>query len=221
MSNNIIIPETIYPELAREIADWLTEKFGPNPVYDSSLQPTIDQYGLPWFRAAAILIDDDGNILLGHEGRVNVKKIKNADFKEWVIEKGRCDSEGWTDGDGGWNIPAGRITVSESFEHGALRELWEESGHTAKTLGILHVRWDKNYVMPTYLMKDTSGPDHYHTKEILDICKFSPEGIRALNDAGVLRSPKSVMDSLAAYEAYLRSERKLNQINSWRDESAK
>lgn len=216
----IIIPRTAYPELAEEIASWLLAKFGPNPEYDSSLQPTIGQFGLPWFRAGALIIDDDGKIILGHEGRVNIDKIEDANFKAWLIETGRCDSEGWADGDGGWNIPAGRLAVGESFEEGVKREVFEECGHTVEVLGIIHVRWGKKYVMPTYLTRDLSGPAQYCTEEILSIRSFSPEGIRALNDAGVLRSPESVMDSLSAYEAYLRGERELNQINSWHDKNA-
>lgn len=224
MSNQIIIPKTIYPKLTEEIASWLQAKFGPNPEYDPSEQLTIDQYGLPWFRAGALVVDTNGKIILGHEGRVNIDKIEDVNFRDWLIETGRCDSEGWTDGDGGWNIPAGRLAVGESFEEGVKREVLEECGHTVEILGIIHVRWGKKYVMPTYLVRDLSGPAQYHTensREILGICSFSPEGIHALNDAGVLRSPKSVMDSLVAYIAYLHGERELNQINSWRNESTK
>ena len=54
-------------------------------------------------------------------------------------------------------------------------------------------------------------------QEVIGICNFSIEGVRALNDAGVLRSPESVMDTLDAYEAYLRGEKQLNEINSWDD----
>ena len=69
--------------------------------------------------------------------------------------------------------------------------------------------------MPTYLVEVLSGHEQYSTPETLGIHKFLPEGIRILNEIEVLRSPESVMDSLNAYEAYLRGEKQLNEINSW------
>lgn len=214
--SKIIVPETCFPELKNEAIKWLADVFGLNPEYDPAMQPTIDQYGLPWFRAAALVMDDKtGKMLLVHESRVNIKKVKDENFKKWLVETGRCDSEGWTDGDGGWNIPAGRIAQNESFEEGLAREIKEETGHSAKLLGLLYVRWEKKYMMPTYLMKSISSPESHKTAEISETCKFSIDGIRALNDAGVLRSPESVMDSINVYNEFRSRKRDINQINPW------
>lgn len=218
MSNKIVVPVTENAELRQKITEWVHLKFGSDPTYDLAQQPLIEQFGLPWFRAAALVVDANGKILLGHEGRINIDKVKDPDFKAWLIETNRCDSEGWANGDGGWNIPAGRLACGETFEQGVLREIREETGHEVELLGIIHIRWGKKYVMPTYLARDVSGPSQYRTEdsnEILGIGSFSVEGIRALNDAGILRSPESVMGSLNAYEAYSRGEKRLNEINGW------
>lgn len=220
--SQIIIPETQCTGLTQEIARWLHAKFGPNPEYDSAKERDIGQWGLPWFRAGALVIDEDNKILMIHEGRVHIKKVRDENYKQWLIETHRCDAGGWADGDGGWNIPAGRLALGESFEEGVVREVKEESGHDVKVLGIIHVRWGKDYVMPTFLAQNLSWPLQCRVKdpkEVIGICNFSVEGVRALDDAGVLRSPESVMDTIDAYEAYLQGEITLNHINPWPGDS--
>lgn len=216
--SKIVIPSTNCTNLEAEIARWLHAKFGPDPEYDSAMETSIQQWGLPWFRAGALVVDEDGKILMIHEGRINIKKVRDENYKQWLIETNRCDAGGWADGDGGWNIPAGRLALGESFEEGVTRETKEESGHKIKVLGIIHVRWSKNYVMPTFLAQNLSWPLHCRAKdpkEVIGVCNFSIEGIRALNDAGILRSPESVMGTVDAYEDYLQGKRALNYINPW------
>lgn len=215
MSKKIVVPVSANSELVEKITEWVHAKFGPDPEYDPALQSVIDEFGLPWFRAAALIVDREGKILMMHEGKAQVKKLKSEALKDYYISIRECGKSDWVDEDGGWNIPAGRIMANESFEQGLLREIKEESGHEGKILGLLYVRWGKDYVMPTYLMEDQSGPEQYSTPETLGIHKFTPEGVRVLHEIEVLRSPESVMDSLSAYEAYLQGEKPLNEINSW------
>lgn len=201
-----------------EVTKWVHAKFGPNPEYDPSIEANIRQWGLPWFRAGALVVGADNKILMIHEGRVNIKKVQDKDYQEWLITTKRCDSEGWADGDGGWNIPAGRLAFGESFEEAVMREVKEESGHEIKVLGAIHVRWAKDYVMPTFLAQDIAGPNQFRTtdsRETIGINGFSVEGVRALHDAGVLRSPESVMGTVDAYEAYLKGKMALDTINPW------
>ncbi len=218
--SKIVIPETKCADLTKEIARWLSAKFGPDPEYDSKKESDIIQWGLPWFRAGALVVDEDYKVLMIHEGRIHIKKVRDENYRQWLLETNRCDAGGWANGDGGWNIPAGRLALGESFEAGVVREVKEETGHEVKVLGIIHVRWGKDYVMPTFLAQNLSWPLQCRVKdpqEVIGICNFSIEGVRALNDASVLRSPESVMDTLDAYEAYLRGEKQLNEINSWDD----
>lgn len=217
MSEKIVVPVSENSELREKIMAWVYAKFGSDPEYDPALQPVIDEFGLPWFRAGALVVDQEGKILMMHEGKAQIKKLKSEALQDYYLNIKHRKKGDWVDEDGGWNIPAGRIMAGEAFEQGILREVEEESAHKVKILGILHIRWGEDYVMPTYLVEDQSGPEHYHTPETLDIHKFSPEGVRVLHEIGVLRSPESVMDSLHAYEAYMRGEKQLNEINSWDD----
>lgn len=217
MSGKIVVPVSENRELMEKITEWVHAKFGPNPEYDSTLQPVIDEFGLPWFRVAALVVDREGKILMMHEGKAQVKKLKSAALRDYYLNVKNHKKGDWVDEDGGWNIPAGRIMVGETFEQGVLREVEEESAHKVKIVGLLYVRWGKDYVMPTYLAEDQSGPEQYSTPETLGIHKFSPEDIQVLYDIEALRSPESVMDSLQAYAAYMRDEKRLNEINSWDD----
>lgn len=217
MSEKILVPGTENSELREKITEWLHVKFGNDPEYDPALQPVIDEFGLPWFRAAALVVDREGKILMMHEGKAQVKKLKSEALKDYYLTVRERKKNDWVDEDGGWNIPAGRIMAGETFEQGVLREVEEESAHKVKIVGLLYVRWGKDYVMPTYLAEDQSGPEQYSTPETLGIHKFSPEGVRVLHEIEVLRSPESVMDSLQAYAAYMRDEKRLNEINLWDD----
>ncbi len=209
--SKITIPGTCFHQLERDVEEWVRAQFGPNPEYNPDLQPTIDRWGLPWFRSAAVVVNSEGKILLMHEGRVQVKKIKDPVLKSYYRDTKGCSDSTWVDGDGGWNLPSGRLRSGEgeSFEDAALREVKEESGHQIVVKKVLCVRKSDNlanlYIMPVYLAEDVSGPEHYTTAETMGIGWFSVEGIRALHDAGVLRSPDSVMSAIDAYEKHLKS----------------
>ena len=142
-----------------------------------------------------------------HEARVQVKKIKDATLQNYYLNVEHRGKSEWVDGDGGWNLPAGRLKPGESFEDGAWREVKEESDHQIKIQKVLSVRKSDDpsnlYVMPVYLAEDVSGPEQYSTAETSEIGWFSIEQIYALHRIGVLRSPGSVMSAINAYEKYL------------------
>lgn len=213
--SKIVTPLSSTPKLKTAIDQWVQAKYGFDPKYNPELQSIINEFGLPWFRVAALVVDADGKILMMHEAKVQVKKIKSRTLQNHYLTEEHRDKKDWVNEDGGWNIPAGRVMTGESFEDALVREVKEESDHTIKILGLLYIRWGKDYAMPTYLVQDLAGPEEYQTEETLGIGKFSVEGIRALRTAGILRSPESVVDSLSVYESYLNGERQLNQINPY------
>ena len=204
MSIEMPIPLSNYPKVEKQVCDWVHKHFGSRPRWDVSKQSEIKQWGLPWFRAGAIVTNINGEILLIHESRVKVKKIKDPVLKRYYLEVEGKKSGDWVDGDGGWNLPAGRLTPGESFEDGVMREVREESGHSIELRSIIDVRESDDpenlYIMPVYLAKSLGGPTDFNTSEVSEIGWFTPAGIRALNQAHILRSPGFVMNALEAYE---------------------
>ncbi len=206
MSKEMLIPKTVNPEIEKTVTKWVRDTFGPNASYDESLQPTIDQWGLPWFRAGAVVRNEEGKILMMHEGRVQVKKIRDEALKNQFIAEGYKSNE-WVDGDGGWNLPSGRLKPGESFENGAIREVKEESNWDIAIKAHIHTRHSEKvgnaYILPVYFAEAISGPEQYRTKETSEIGWFSTEEICKMEESGMLRSPEFVMDSIKAYETYL------------------
>lgn len=199
--SKIVIPGTCYPELGTTIADWVRANLGSDPSYDGSLQSKIDQWGLPWFRAGAIVRDASGKILMMHEGRVQVKKLKDEAVRNFHLNRGLAKNE-WICGDGGWNLPSGRLRVGETFEDAAFREVKEESCWDISLSTVAHVRHsekpDNQYILPVYLADAINGPEQYRTEETMEIGWFSAEEILAMHAAGMLRSPDFVLDTLKA-----------------------
>lgn len=207
MSREIIIPKINDPEVANQVIAWVREKFGDHPKYDDSLQSEIDQWNLPWFRAAAVVVDySSEKILMMHEARVQVKKIKDPAQKQYYLDVERLNPNSWVDGDGGWNLPSGRLKPGESFEEGAIREVSEESGHRIHLRQVIDVRKGNDlsnlYIMPIWVARAISGPAQHRTKETMEIGWFSVEEIRTMNDTGMLRSPGFVTNALDAYVRY-------------------
>lgn len=203
----IAIPETNIPELNAEIAQWARANNIPTVVTDVKLRKSIADWGLPWFRAGLLVVNGEGKILVIHEGRVQVKKIKDEVLKQKYLSEGRKPSD-WVDGDGGWNFPAGRLNPGEMFEDGAEREAEEESGWTVTVRQHLCKRTsekpDNQYFMPVFIADAGYGPAEFHTvetRETLEIAWLTPAEIRQLHADDQLRSPEFVMDSLYAYEA--------------------
>ncbi len=202
----IAIPETHSPSLTANIQRWAKENSVPEVFTGPTTQKGIRSWGLPWFRAGALVVNSEGKILMIHEGRVQVKKIKDEALKNQLLSEG-LKPNAWVDGDGGWNIPAGRLNPGETFEYAAWREILEESGwnvYINKHLCTRHSEKPGNqYIMPVFLTIPVFGPAEFHTdetRETLEIAWLTPEEIRSMNAAGLLRSPESVMASLDAYE---------------------
>lgn len=204
--SKITIPRACTSELKETVTRWATAYFGPSLLYDDAKQAEIDQWGLPWFRAGAIVRDSEGKILMMHEGRVQVKKIKDEALKTRYLTEGYKPGD-WVDGDGGWNLPSGRLRVGESFEAGVMREVKEESGWSIAFKDHIHTRHSEKpgnpYILPVYLTEAITGPTEYRTVETMEIGWFTVAEIREMHAAGQLRSPDFVMDSLDAYEKYL------------------
>lgn len=206
--SKILIPEIRDLEACSTVMKWVEANLGHNPEYDDSLQPTIDQWGFPWFRAGAVVynyFDDQDKILMMHEARVQVKKIKDPDLKQRYLDEGHAESD-WVDGDGGWNLPSGRLRPGESFEQAVTREVQEESGWSAMLVSYLLTRHSEKksnqYVMPVFLARANVGPAQYATPETSEIGWFTVEEIRQMHKNGTLRSPEFVLESLIAYENY-------------------
>ena len=207
--SKIVIPETCYPELESTIADWVRTNLGSDPSYDESLQSKIDQWGLPWFRAGAIVRNAAGKILMMHEGRIQIKKIESEAVRNFHLSRG-LKKKDWICGDGGWNLPSGRLRIGETFEDAARREVEEESGWDITLSTVVHVRHsekpDNQYILPVYFADANNGPEQYRTEETMEIGWFSAEEIQAMHTAGMLRSPDFVLDTLAACNLVEQSE---------------
>lgn len=163
----------------------------------------IQKWGLPWFRAGALVYNKEGKILMMHEARVQVEKIKDPALKQGYLDAGKAP-DNWVDGDGGWNLPSGRVRVGETYTETVIREVGEESGWQIKLEGLLHTRTSRKpgkiYTMPVFLAHAVDGPKQYHTEETSEIGWFTPAEIQEMNKSGVLRSPEFVMASLEAFE---------------------
>lgn len=213
MSKKIIIPTSNYKDIEQGVQHWIFKTFGQNPVYDEALQSSIDQWGLPWFRAGVVAINPQGLIVMTHEARVQVRKIKDPELKQHYLDKGMHEKD-WVDGDGGWNLPSGRLQPWEIFEEAALREFKEETGSAISphSLVLLDIRYSDKpnnlYAMPIYQgYIDQEPPVGYQTKEISEVRMFRPDEIFGLN----LRSPEFVEQALKSYwKRNLKEQRALN-----------
>lgn len=199
----IITPHSYHREIEREVQSWVDSCLGVNPTYDDSLQPTIDQWGLPWFRAGVLVVNRKNQFLLMHEARVQVGRIRDEERREELLAAGH-KSRDWVNGDGGWNLPAGRLRIGENFEGAALREAKEETGWTIVIERFLYARHseapDNRYIMPVYWAMPVSGPLSYSTPETSEINWFTAEQIHNMAAEKQLRSPDFVLESLKVYQ---------------------
>lgn len=210
------IPMSWYPEVTasveKAVADW--EENNPNfkSLLDEAAEANFKQWGIPYFRAGVVALrKPDEKILMMREGRIKVKdiikKIGSPDYENYcLVEKGFKKGD-WVDGDYGWNLPSGRLKLGENFEDAAVREVKEETGWDIKIKGCLCCRVSKDpknpYVMPIYLADAISGPEEFstpETRETTAIGFFSFEGVSALMDANVLRSPGFVKEALDSFQ---------------------
>lgn len=203
----IAAPKTGCPKLDTHIQRWMEGNDIPTIVTDPKLKAEIDQWGISWFRAGAVVVNNKGEILMTHEGRVQVKKIKDAAIKEKYLSEG-LEPGDWVDGDGGWNLPSGRLSLGENnLKETAQRETKDETGWDVEIGQHLCTRSSEKannrYIMPVYLAEAIDGPAEYHTtetRETLEIRWMTPTQIRQLHADNQLRSPEFVIEALKAYE---------------------
>lgn len=202
----VIAPFATDQSLRRDVTNW-TEKLPP--IEDTpELRRTIEQWGLPWFRAGVLVRNHDGKFLMIHEGRVQIKKLKDDVRKMRLLQEGNWQGQQhpenqWVDGDGGWNIPAGRLNAWESFERAAEREVMEESGCIIHLEDYSYLRRSNKpsnlFIMPVYNAIALHSPKNFRSKEVMEIAWLSADEIHTLYQSKELRSPKSVMGALRAY----------------------
>lgn len=196
-------PATCYPGLKSIIKNWVSLCRIPKMVYDAELQAHIQEWGFPWFRAGAVVYNAQRQILMMHESRVQVRKIKDKALKNKYLTDGKTLNE-WVDGDGGWNLPSGRLILAgESFESAAMRRVKDECGWEANFEKLLLLRHsedsDNQYIMPVYLAKAISGPTQYKVWGTSEIGWFTVEEIWRMKLANQLRSPEFVIQSVDAF----------------------
>ena len=68
----VAIPSTGCPKLDRDVQQWVDENAIPTVVTEPKLQAEINKWGVPWYRAAAVVVNDKKQILMMHEGMVRV-----------------------------------------------------------------------------------------------------------------------------------------------------
>ena len=204
MSELVIpIPETRYPGLQATVQNWATLCNIPESICDVELQTHIQKWGLPWFRAGTVVYNAKGQILMMHESRVQVRKIKDEALRNKLLAEGKAPNK-WVDGDGGWNLPSGRLILSgENFEDAAMRRVKDECGWEADFEKLLLFRHsedpDNQYFMPVYLAEAVSGPAQYKVFGTSEIGWFTVEEIWRMKLANQLRSPDFVVHSADAF----------------------
>lgn len=201
----VYTPGSSYSKVEFAAKQWRQLHNIPETVSDEKVLAEIDQYGLPWWRAGALVFNQEGKVLMAHEGRVQIYKMRDEARKSQLLSEGYSPKE-WVDGDGGWNIPAGRLQFgTERFEEAAIREAEEETGWSIKIKDLIYVRKADNFVMPVFTAEAVSGPEEFYTvetREVIGIGWYWIWEIYNMRDAGLLRSPESVINSLEAYLAY-------------------
>lgn len=153
--------------------------------YSPELVAEIRQYGIPWLRAGAVVWrwneqnPEEQEFLLIHENRVKVNGV-------------------WQDGDGGWNLPCGRVNLTddgastETLEAAAQREVLEESGQVVKLGPICHLgqRTDANNIYAIVIFGATvvETAEFTATAETKEISWFDYNAIQELQTSGHLRN---------------------------------
>ena len=102
-----------------------------------------------------VMVTRGGKVLLG---------LRNSDAE-------KASSE--LHGEGTWTMPGGKFEHGETFEEGAARELYEETGMTLKKMRVMCVQNDMNgdahFITIGFLAKEYSGePEVMEPEEITE-----------------------------------------------------
>lgn len=159
-------------------------------IYGLKMISHIQQRGMPWFRTGAVVwrrTEVGLQFLLVHENRVKVKGV-------------------WQDGDGGWNLPCGRIDLkqgtgrTETFEEAAKREVLEESGHTVELGPIVHLGYradlDNPYLIAIYSGVSIAETPLSSNREVKETGWFTYDQIKAMDAEKKLRNSQLVFSSV-------------------------
>lgn len=149
------------------------------------LQETTD-YGYRWLKVAGVIMDGAGHYLLMHEAR-----------RQQFNKEGK---EEWVDGDGGWNLPAGRINIGEPVFEATLREIREETGWKVKLTGVCHLGLRTNienpYSIITFAAQSEAKVNQFRTQETIEVGWFNRKEIHAMEEMNKLRSPHLVITAI-------------------------
>lgn len=155
-------------------------------LYTDKLAEQIAIYGFPWLKVAVLIQNERGLFLCVHEAKVK------QELPDGSVQ--------WVRGDGGWNIPAGRVNIGESLTEAAIREAREETGYDVKLQGIVQMMVSsqtKNpYMIVTFAA--TAGKNHndFNREEIGDVAWLAEVEIKQLKDQKKLRSAHLVESAI-------------------------
>ena len=160
-------------------------------MYSPEMIQHIQQWGCPWIRTGAVVWRGQGNIteyLLVHEAKVKRNGV-------------------WQPGDGGWNLPCGRVGLTadqsriESLYEAAEREVLEESGQEVKLGPLVHIsqrtELDNFHLLLLFGAEIAVEHQFVPTEEVSEIGWFSYPEIMVMVGEGRLRSPDMVDSALS------------------------
>lgn len=157
--------------------------------YTEKLDQETQNYGYRWLKVACLIPGNPGRFLLMREAR---KKQFDKDGKEK-----------WVEGDGGWNLPAGRVNIGETIYDAVLREVREETGRKVKLTGLCQIgirtSMSNPYGILTFTAEIEENLDDFDRKETIQTGFFTVEQIESLKKAGKLRSPHLVQSAIDNY----------------------
>ena len=169
----------------RSEAKW-PKKFSPELIQEN------EEFGSPWFKAGALVVDKFGMYVLVKERKVKQRQPDGS--VEWVVsDKGK------------WNLPCGRLQPWEDLETATRREVNEESGYDVQIgndicfIGIRH-DIDNQYMIVIYATAVQGMQHEFNTEEIAAVKAFTHNQIKELFNAGQLRNPEMTMEAVNNWE---------------------
>ena len=158
--------------------------------YSTELIREIQQWGFPWIRTGAV-----------------IWRVQGGDFQFLLIHEAKVNVNGhWQPGDGGWNLPCGRLnltadqTRAENLYEAAEREVFEESGQVVELQPVVDAtqRTDLNnfHILLLFGAELTETLPFTPTDEVSEIGWFTYDETKELRRKHQLRSPDMVFSAL-------------------------